>query len=87
VSVSANGFGRNRVLPIIDEFVKQHPQVEVQARLCDLFVDLVEEAVDLAVKIGEPSDSGLIATKIGERFRALRHARIPGDVGCAGPSG
>jgi LysR family transcriptional regulator for bpeEF and oprC len=82
VSMSATGFGRNRVLPIIAEFVKQHPQVEVQARLSDRFVDLVEEGVDLAVRIGKLPDSGLIATKIGETGFVL--CGTPGYLAAAG---
>jgi DNA-binding transcriptional LysR family regulator len=66
VSMSATAIGRNRILPVIAEFTKLHPQVEVHARLSDRLVDLVEEGVDLAVRIGQLPDSGLIATRIGE---------------------
>ncbi|MGI4748410.1 MAG: LysR family transcriptional regulator [Janthinobacterium lividum] len=66
ISMSSTGFGRNRVLPVIVDYVKLHPQVEVQARLSDRLVDLVEEGVDLAVRIGHLPNSGLIATSIGE---------------------
>jgi DNA-binding transcriptional LysR family regulator len=66
VSMSSTGFGRNRILPIVAEFVKLHPQVEVEARFTDRWVDLVEEGVDLAVRIGRLPDSGLVATQIGQ---------------------
>jgi DNA-binding transcriptional LysR family regulator len=66
VTMSSTEFGRNRVLPVITDFIKLHPQVEVHARLSDRLVDLVEEGVDLAVRIGTLPDSGLIATKISE---------------------
>jgi len=59
-------FGRFRVLPIIVDFMRQHPQVEVEARFSDRLVDLVTEGVDLAIRIGHLPDSGLIATRIGE---------------------
>jgi LysR family transcriptional regulator, regulator for bpeEF and oprC len=66
ISMSSTGFGRNRILPVIAEYVKRYPQVEVQARLSDRLVDLVEEGVDLAIRIGHLPDSGLIATRIGK---------------------
>ena len=58
-------FGRIRVLPIIADYVKQHPQVEVEARLSDRLVDLVAEGVDLAIRIGHLPDSSLVAARIG----------------------
>ena len=65
VSMSSTGIGRNRVLPVIAEYVKRYPQVEVEARSSDRMVDLVEEGIDLAVRVGHLPDSGLIATQIG----------------------
>ncbi|MBY5666312.1 LysR family transcriptional regulator [Rhizobium leguminosarum] len=59
-------FGRMRVLPVIADYVKQYPQVEVEVRLSDRLVDLVAESVDLAVRIGHLPDSSLIATRISE---------------------
>jgi len=66
VTMSSTGFGRNRVLPVIAEFIKMHPQVEVEARLSDRLVDLVDEGIDLAVRIGTLPDSGMIASRVGE---------------------
>ena len=66
ISMSSTGICRSRVLPVIIEYVKLHPQVEVEARLTDRFVDLVEEGVDLAVRVGHLPDSGLIATRIAQ---------------------
>ncbi|TBC86513.1 LysR family transcriptional regulator [Rhizobium leguminosarum] len=65
VSVSRT-FGRMRVLPVIADYVKQYPQVEVEVRLSDRLVDLVAEGVDLAVRIGHLPDSSLIATRISQ---------------------
>ncbi len=67
VVVSASRtFGRMRVLPVIVDFVKQFPQVEVEVRLSDRLVDLVAEGVDLAVRIGHLPDSSLIATRVSQ---------------------
>lgn len=66
ISITSTGIGRNRVMPIVAEFIKLHPQVEVEARLSDRIVELVEEGIDLAIRIGHLPDSGLIARKIGD---------------------
>ena len=59
-------FGRMRVLPVIADYLKQYPQVNVEVRLSDRLVDLVTEGVDLAIRIGHLPDSGLIATRISQ---------------------
>ncbi len=58
-------FGRIRVLPVIAEYLRRYPLVEIETRLSDRVVDLVTEGVDLAIRIGHLPDSGLIATRIG----------------------
>lgn len=65
ISVSMS-FGRMRVLPVIADYVRQYPQVEVMVRLSDRLVDLVAEGVDLAIRIGPLPDSSLIAARIGQ---------------------
>ena len=59
-------FGRLRVMPVVADYVRRHPQVEVEARSNDRPADLVGEGVDLAVRIGHLPDSSLIATKISQ---------------------
>lgn len=59
-------FGRMRVLPVIADYTKQYPEVEVEVRLSDRLVDLVAEGVDLAIRIGHLPASSLIATRIAE---------------------
>ncbi|MBE0367556.1 LysR family transcriptional regulator [Pseudoalteromonas sp. MMG013] len=56
--------GRRYVQPVINEFQKRFPQVEVELRLEDRLVDIVGEGFDLAFRVGEPKDSSLIARKI-----------------------
>jgi len=58
-------FGRLHVLPVVAEFLRSFPQVDVRLLLLDRMVDLIEEEQDVAVRIGELPDSSLIATRVG----------------------
>ncbi|MCB8877884.1 LysR family transcriptional regulator [Acidisoma silvae] len=71
ISVAATGIEGNRVMPVVAAFLERHPQVEVEARMSDRFVDFVEENVDLAIRIGHLPASDLIAVKVGESRLAL----------------
>jgi LysR family transcriptional regulator, regulator for bpeEF and oprC len=75
-------FGRMRVVAAAAEYVKLHPQVEVEIRLSDRVVDLVEDGVDLAVRIGHLPDSGLVATRVADTGFML--CGSPGYLGRAG---
>jgi len=57
-------FGRLHVLPVITEFLKAHPQVDVRLVLSDRALDLIEQQIDLAVRIGTLPESRLVATRI-----------------------
>jgi DNA-binding transcriptional LysR family regulator len=59
-------FGNRYLAEIISEFIKAHPRVQVEVELTDRVVDLVSEGFDLAVRMGELSDSGDLARKIGK---------------------
>lgn len=59
-------FGRLHVQPVVLEFLAAYPEINVRLTLSDGFVDLVENHIDLAVRIGDLPDSGLIATRLGE---------------------
>jgi DNA-binding transcriptional LysR family regulator/DNA-binding winged helix-turn-helix (wHTH) protein len=58
-------FGRRHVLPIITSFLKADGDINVRLVLADRIVNLPEDHVDLAVRIGPLSDNGLIATRVG----------------------
>ena len=58
-------FGRLHIVPRLGRFFERYPDVDVELLLSDRFVDLVEEGVDLAVRIGEIRDPGLVARRIG----------------------
>ena len=58
-------FGRLHVLPLAAEFLDMHPEIRVRLALGDRNLQLVEEHVDVALRIGKLPDSGLIATRVG----------------------
>ena len=59
-------FGRLHVVPVITAYLEQHPHTQVRAMLVDRVVDLVEEGMDVGVRIGELPSSTLRARKVGE---------------------
>ena len=69
-------FGRLHVLPVAIEFLAAYPDVDLRLALTDRLINLLEEHVDLATRIGELPDSSLIATRIG----SIRH------VACGSPA-
>ncbi len=63
--------GRMGVVPVITEFLKAYPKLSCSALLLDRMVDLVEEGVDVAVRIGNLQSSSLVARKVGAVRRIL----------------
>lgn len=59
-------FGRRHVAPIVTAFLDAHADIEVELLLNDRNVDLIDEAIDVAVRIGPLADSGLTARTVGE---------------------
>lgn len=64
-------FGRLHVVPVVAAFLEQHPEVDVQLRLGDRNVNLIEEHVDVALRIGALPDSNLVATQVGAIRRVV----------------
>ena len=64
-------FGRLHVLPIVNRLLAQHRALSIHLSLSDRDVHLVDEGIDVAVRIGELADSSLIAVKLGEVSRVL----------------
>ncbi|MDR5856225.1 LysR family transcriptional regulator [Caballeronia sp. LZ062] len=56
--------GVNILAPALPAFRRQHPRVTVDVRLSDRYVDLVEEGVDVAIRVGDPGDTRLIARRL-----------------------
>ena len=83
-------FGRLHVLPVIAAFLKDYPDINIQIVLADRLVNLIEDHVDLAVRIGELPDSSLVATRVGtirrvvcgspDYFAARGTPKRPGDL-------
>ena len=65
------GYGLRVLLPHVQSFMRKHPDVIVDLKLDDGFVDLVEQGIDVAVRIGPLADSSLIARRIATSQRLL----------------
>jgi DNA-binding transcriptional LysR family regulator len=64
-------FGRLHVVPVAAAFLELHPDVDLQLRLGDRNVNLIEEHVDVALRIGTLPDSNLVATQVGAVRRVV----------------
>jgi len=64
-------FGRLHVLPVLLEFLNTYPEIDVRLTLADRVVNLQEDHVDLAVRIGELPDSSLVAMRVGSIGRVV----------------
>jgi DNA-binding transcriptional LysR family regulator len=83
-------FGRLYVTPIVNEFVRRYPDVSVDLLLVDRAANLVEEGLDVAVRVAQLRDSSLVAIPVGQARRVIcanpsylrRHGtpRVPEDV-------
>jgi DNA-binding transcriptional LysR family regulator len=60
--------GLHVITPWLPEFRRQYPKVQVDLRLSDRFVDLVDEGVDVAVRIGELADSRLLSRRLAPHY-------------------
>ena len=58
-------FGRLHVLPVVADFLAQYPAITVRLMLADRNVDLIDDHVDMALRIGRLPDSGMVATQVG----------------------
>lgn len=58
-------FAELHLMSAVVEFSRRHPKVRLNLVLSDRFVDLVEERIDVAIRIGELEDSSLVARRIG----------------------
>ncbi|MGC7837056.1 LysR family transcriptional regulator [Pseudomonas wayambapalatensis] len=64
-------FGKKFVMPSIVRYLQQYPEVDVSAYFLDRVVNMVEEGMDVAVRIGQLPDSGLKALRVGKVRRML----------------
>jgi DNA-binding transcriptional LysR family regulator len=83
-------FGRLEVAPLMSTYLSRYPAVTGELTLSDRIVNLVEDGIDAAVRIGNLEDSSLFARKVGETRRVVvaspkylarrKKPRAPGDV-------
>ncbi|WP_310650382.1 LysR family transcriptional regulator [Pseudomonas sp. GW101-3H06] len=66
---SSVSFGRLQIAPRLPEFLRRHPEVQIDLQLSDQKQDLVSEGLDVTFRIGTLNDSGLIARHVGTTRR------------------
>jgi DNA-binding transcriptional LysR family regulator len=59
-------YAEMHLIPIISLYAQQNPEISIKLDLTDRFVNLVEERIDLAIRIGDLEESSLVSRKIGE---------------------
>jgi DNA-binding transcriptional LysR family regulator len=64
-------FGRLHLAPLMCAYLLRYPEVTGELMLADRMVNLVDEGVDLALRIGHLADSSLVARKVGQTARLL----------------
>lgn len=64
-------FGRRYLAPIVDDFLRRHPNVSADLLFLDRVVNLVEEGVDVGIRIGNLKDSSLMAIRVGQVRRVI----------------
>ena len=84
------GFGRSNIAPLISDFVKRYPDVQVQLQLTVNPPPLTEDAFDVCIRFGEPPDARVVARRIASNRRLLcaapaylaRHStpQVPNDL-------
>jgi len=64
-------FGRLHVLPVVIEFLRAYPDIDIRLGLADRILNILEDPVDLAVRIGALPDSSLMARRVGSIRRVI----------------
>jgi DNA-binding transcriptional LysR family regulator len=62
---SSVAFGRRVIVPLALEFMREHPQLQVDLSFEDRYTDLVAQGVDVAIRMGKLADSALGARFLG----------------------
>ena len=68
--------GRIYLVPVVAEFLKEHPNIDVRMMLADRRLNMIEDHVDIGLRVGELKDFSLVAKKVGAVRRVV----------CASPS-
>jgi DNA-binding transcriptional LysR family regulator len=64
-------FGRMHIAPIVSALLNAHPALTIELSLSDRYVNLIDEGIDVAIRIGPLPDSSLISRRIGSTRRVL----------------
>jgi DNA-binding transcriptional LysR family regulator len=64
-------FGERHLMPLVPEFLKAQPDIDLRLTLTDRRISLIDEHVDVALRIGHLADSALIATRVGTVRRVI----------------
>ncbi len=64
-------FGRLHVVPLVSAFLQAYPDIDMRLALSDRWINLIDDHVDLAVRIGALPDSSLVAVRLGELRRVF----------------
>ncbi|MCZ6565324.1 MAG: LysR family transcriptional regulator [Gammaproteobacteria bacterium] len=65
------GLNRRHIIPAVAEFREKYPAVKVMLLVTDQYLDIVDEGLDLAIRIGQLSDSSLVVKKIADARRVV----------------
>jgi DNA-binding transcriptional LysR family regulator len=64
-------FGRIHLIPLAAQLIERYPRLDIELKLEDRLVDLTDEHIDIAVRIGQPRDSSAIMHKLADNRRIL----------------
>jgi DNA-binding transcriptional LysR family regulator len=64
-------FSTHQLAPMIGEFLERHPAIQLELMPTDRVVDMIDEGVDIAIRIGKLADSSFMARKIGDDVRMV----------------
>lgn len=68
---AAASFAQREIIPILPSFLEQHPKLKVNLVLTDARQDLIDEAIDVAIRYGPLDDSTMVARKLGAPPRII----------------
>lgn len=72
IHISApSDLGRNRIVPLLDQFMSKNSEISIDLTLADGYLDIVGKGIDLALRYGELPDSTMKAIKIGSNRRIV----------------
>ena len=63
--------GRFYLLPVVTDFLKDHPNIDVRMMLADRRLNMIEDHIDVGLRVGELNDFSLVAKKVGAVRRVV----------------